>query len=188
MSQSVDLLMPIKERMGLQIVHGIKRYEIRTKPLRFPEGTRVWVHASATSTATGVGAILGSFLYGGCVEIPGPRALRRIALEAAASDYTLAQYIDGRWPAWGLRVASYERLREPIHVTIAGHRIRRFPDLRLLTSLQCAATYAGRRPLSRDAMQKRHARYGYNPTAVSPAVGVQAASSRRRVVSRGSSR
>ena len=162
MNEYVDLLMPINERPGLQIVHGIKRYEIRTKPLLFPAGTQVWVYASATSRASGVGAILGSFTYGGCVEIPGPRSLHRIALEAAATEHTLAKYIDGRWPAWGLRVQSYERLREPIDVTIAGQGIRRFTNRPLLKRLIAAEKFRPRRPLSLEAMRARWLRYGFD--------------------------
>ena len=146
MNRVDDLLMPIQEPYGLQIVHGIKRYEIRTKRLRFPVGTRIWVYASATSTQTGIGAILGSFVYGGCVELAGPRALRRIAPEAAASSYALSKYVAERWPAWGLRVQSYERLYEPLQVTIRGQGIRRFTDRRLLRRLEAAKKFRARRP------------------------------------------
>lgn len=162
MTQRLDLVMPINERYGLQIVHGIKRFEIRTKPLWFPAGTRVWIYASASTTTSGVGAILGSFTYGGCYRIPGPRALRAIALEAAASEDALGTYIAGRWPAWALRVQSYERLRVPFPITIPGQGIRRFRDQRLLETLEAAEALRPRRPLSRAAMEERRKLHGYS--------------------------
>lgn len=144
--------MPIVEKYGLQIVHGTKRYEIRTKPLRFEEGSRIWVYASATSRQQGVGAILGSFTYGGCRLIAGPRALRWIAPEADASYAELSAYLLERWPAWGLRVLTYERFLAPLEITIPGQGIRRLTDQALLRRLRRRAAYRPRRPLSRAAM------------------------------------
>lgn len=147
--------MPIVEKYGLQILNGTKRYEIRTKPLRFDQGSRIWVYASAASRAQHVGAILGSFTYGGCRLITGPRALRWIAPEADASYAELSAYLWQRWPAWGLRVLMYERFRVPMEITTPGQGIRRLTDHALLRRLRRRAAYRPRRPLSRAATLER---------------------------------
>ena len=147
--------MPIVETYGLQILQGSKRYEIRTKPLRFDEGSRIWVYACATSREQRVGAILGSFSYGGCRLIANPRALRWIAAEADASYAELSGYLRERWPAWGLCVLTYQRFRVPLEITIPGQGIRRLTDQALLRRLRRRAAYRPRRPLSREAMLAR---------------------------------
>ena len=147
--------MPIVEKYGLQILHGTKRYEIRTKPLRFGQGSRIWVYASATSREQRVGAILGSFTYGGCRLIEGPGTLRWIAPEADASYADLNVYISERWPAWGLCVLAYQRFRVPLEITIPGQGIRRMTDQALLRRLRQRAAYRPRRPLSREVMVER---------------------------------
>ncbi len=153
-----DLIMPIEFAYGNQIVHGLKRYEIRKKPLRFREGTRIWVYATAGSRDGNVGAILGSFIYGGCCELRTDADIRRIAPEAASTFARLdGGYLEGRRPAWALRVRSYQRLRVPLEGTIAGQGIRHFTDEGVLRQLKRRKKWKERRPLSRAVLVARRA-------------------------------
>ncbi len=149
-----DLIMPIREEYGEQIVRGLKRYEMRKHPCHAPKGSRLWVYAMASSRASHTGLFLGSMIYGGSVPFDTDADLRHIAVEAAATYELLdGSYLHGRRPAYGLRVQWYQRLLEPIEKTLSGMGIRRFPDGNLLRRLQEAAKTSPRRPLSRRDLE-----------------------------------
>jgi predicted transcriptional regulator len=149
-----DLIMPIREEYGEQIVHGLKRYEMRKHPCHAPIGSRFWVYAMASSRVSHTGLFLGSMIYGGSVPFDTDADLRHIAVEAAATYELLdGTYLHGRRPAYGLRVQWYQRLLEPIEKTVSGMGIRRFPDRALLRRLKAAAKTNPRRPLSRTVLE-----------------------------------
>jgi predicted transcriptional regulator len=144
--------MPIEEQFALQILTGRKRYEIRKRQLHFPDDTRIWLYATKKSRQEGTGAVLGSFTFGGCVAVNSARELRDIA-EGAASTYgSLRKYLGGNH-GWAIKVASYERLKQPVLVTLRGvQSIQRLTDRRLLARLHAAEKYRPRRPLGRAAL------------------------------------
>lgn len=158
-----DLIMAINEDYAFQILAGEKRYEMRTRCFRFPRGTRVWLYATKTSRG-GSGAILGSFVVGGCERIQGARELRAIAKEAAARVRKLRDYLHG-YAGWGIEVSSYQKLKAPLDKTMLGLRSYRQltsspSDRALLRSLERAEKSRERRPTvrKRPALELRNLR------------------------------
>lgn len=150
MERHEELLMPIDEQYARAILAGRKRYEIRKCQLRFPPGTRIWLYASKTSRAGATGAILGSFICGGCSPITGERALRAIAMEAATTPMSVRTYLGGK-QGWAIEVASYQRLKAPLLTTLHDLRMwRRFKpspgDRNLRRLLGAASKYRQKQP------------------------------------------
>ncbi len=146
-----DWLMPIEKTFALQILTGWKRYEVRKHPLHAPQETRIWLYATARTWKPGTGAILGYMTYG-CSEPFTATNERRMALEAASSVNQLAPYLQGK-PAWGLRVKTYCRLKEPIEVTFPYMSLVRFPNKpALLRRLELAPKFTERRPRGPDTV------------------------------------
>jgi hypothetical protein len=78
--------------------------------------------------------VLGSFTLGGCVAVDSARQLRDIAEGAASTYRSLHKYLGGNH-GWAIKVASYERLKQPVLVTLRGVRsIQRATDRRLLAA------------------------------------------------------
>jgi len=153
--------MGIREEYAILILTGFKRYEIRKRQLRFPPGTRIWLYATKKSHGI-TGAVLGSFIVGGCLPITGERDLRAFAKEAAVTRGQLYAYLGGR-DGWAIKVASYQRLKEPLSTTQYGlQTYRRLTesrgDRRLRGQLDAAEKYQNRRPLSATAAASKATR------------------------------
>jgi predicted transcriptional regulator len=147
-----DLIMAIEEDYALQILSGEKRYEMRTRCFRFPRGNRVWLYATKKSRG-GSGAILGSFVVGGCERVQGARELRAIAKAAAAPVTKLHDYLHG-YSGWAIEVTSYQKLKVPLNKTVLGLRSYRrltssSSDRSLHRSLEKAEKYQVKRPKGR---------------------------------------
>ena len=152
MERHEELLMPIEEQYATAILAGRKRYEIRKYQLRFPRGTRIWLYATKTSRGEATGAILGSFISGGCSPVKGERALRAIAKEAATTPSSVRTYLAGK-QGWAIEVASYQRLKRPLLTTLDDLWMwRRFKsssgDRKLRRCLDATSKYQQRRPMS----------------------------------------
>ena len=162
-----EWIMPIDVTFGRQIIQGFKRYEIRSRQLHCPVGTRIWIYATKTSrnreSGDTSGAILGYMLFGGCREVRGPTDLREIAKAAASTYANLHKYVMStkrreKWPVWGVEVYQYARLQALVEVTIKGQSMRRFDDGNLLRRLRGAEMSQPRYPLSDHALARRRQR------------------------------